>query len=223
MRTQLATVSFSLFLAGCASTFEPANTGSVGNYTRPEIGAENIARIGDVLLTQGQGYEADCIIPSFDFQNSYGLGAVTVTIESGRPICENESEGLYIPTYQMISTISYDRYKGMIQITDKGDVTEFCAQLYYCFEKPSTSYLEDRRMVVIDDSLEQRIEYMGRRGDILDFTYAEFVNNMARQAFTREFSVDLNETKMLRFRGAGVDILDASQGELRYRVVSGFQ
>ena len=62
----------------------------------------------------------------------------------------------------------------------------------------------------------------GGGGDILTFTYSEFTGGYARQAFTREFQVDLTEGNVAAFKGSIVEILEATNIKINYRVIRNF-
>ena len=70
---------------------------------------------------------------------------------------------------------------------------------------------------VVDDfffykerSLQQVIEYSGKNKSNLKFVYAEFEDGLARQAFTREFQVDLEEGNVGAYKGAVFEIHEAT-------------
>ena len=62
------------------------------------------------------------------------------------------------------------------------------------------------------------IEYSGRKGSALTFIYSEFDENMAKDAFTREVTVDLNEGNMGGFKGAVFEVLEATNFEIAYKI-----
>ncbi len=50
--------------------------------------------------------------------------------------------------------------------------------------------IDKRYFIYTENTFQQSIEYAGRDEDNLKFTYSEFTDGFARQAFTREFQVD---------------------------------
>ena len=81
---------------------------------------------------------------------------------------------------------------------------------------------ESRPYRIKKDSLQQSIEYAGRTGDVLTFIYSEFTGGMARDAFTREFRIDLSEGSMGAFKGAVFEVLKASNATITYKIVRHF-
>ena len=49
---------------------------------------------------------------------------------------------------------------------------------------------------------QRTIECSGKSGIILRFTYSEFKDDLARDSFTREFQVDLDEIDVVAYKGA---------------------
>lgn len=73
------------------------------------------------------------------------------------------------------------------------------------------------------NTFQQTIEYGGRSGDVLKFTYSEFTDGFVRQAFTRDFQVDLSQGKIAAYKGAVIEIEAATNSSITYRVVRNFQ
>ncbi|OAB30372.1 hypothetical protein SAMN05444395_11034 [Flavobacterium fryxellicola] len=64
--------------------------------------------------------------------------------------------------------------------------------------------------------------YNGKAGNIVKFSYREFINDMARPAFTQELQYDLNDGKIVGFKGMQIEILNISNIEIEYIVLSSF-
>ena len=73
------------------------------------------------------------------------------------------------------------------------------------------------------DSLQQSIAYMGRDGGLLKFLYVESKNDIQRPEFNRDFLIDLTETPILSVKGAQVEIIDATDTDIKYRVIEYFE
>ena len=83
--------------------------------------------------------------------------------------------------------------------------------------------ISDRWFIYQKDSFQQTIEYAGKSGNILKFVYSEFTEGLARDAFNREFQVDLNEGNVLAFKGALIEIESATNINIRYKVIRNFR
>jgi hypothetical protein len=65
--------------------------------------------------------------------------------------------------------------------------------------------------------------YNGKAGSVIKFSYREFINDMARPAFTQELQYDLSEGKIIGFKGMRIEILNTTNIEIEYKVLSEFK
>jgi len=88
----------------------------------------------------------------------------------------------------------------------------------------NTGNLFQRRKVpsMQRDSFQQTLIYSGRVGNKINIAYREFSNSLARPAFNNNVEYDLSESKVIGYKGAQLEILDATNQFIRYRVVRNF-
>ena len=79
-----------------------------------------------------------------------------------------------------------------------------------------------RPYIIREDKLQRHIEYSGKSRDILTFIYSEFIGGMARNAFTREFRIDLSEGNVGAFKGAVFEVIEATNATITYKVIRHF-
>ena len=85
---------------------------------------------------------------------------------------------------------------------------------------PSLDYSE-----VIDNStkyFEQQLIFNGRVGDQVKFLYREFTNSSIRGSFTQNVQYDLNSSSEIGFKGARIEVEEATNQQITCRVVSSF-
>lgn len=70
-----------------------------------------------------------------------------------------------------------------------------------------------------EDSFKRELIYSGVSRGTVTIEYREFINNLARPAFSQTLQYDLNEGREVGFRGARFEILDANNTSVRYRVL----
>lgn len=68
------------------------------------------------------------------------------------------------------------------------------------------------------NTFRQELIYLGRSGDELSFKYREFSGNLARPAFSADLKYDLSDSEVLGYRGARIEVIDAGNQEIQYRV-----
>lgn len=86
-----------------------------------------------------------------------------------------------------------------------------------------TPDVEETQIYDLDSpGFRQELIYNGRSGDTLKFLYREFSGDMMRPPFSQEVQYDLSESSVVGFRGARLEIVNATNTELQYRVISSF-
>ena len=75
---------------------------------------------------------------------------------------------------------------------------------------------------VRDTNFKQEFIYNGRIGNELKFIYREYKSNFARPAFTQELVYDLNISEDIGFRNLKPKIIEATNLEIKYQVISNF-
>lgn len=69
------------------------------------------------------------------------------------------------------------------------------------------------------DTFAQELIYLGRSGDTLSFKYREFYGTRIRSAFAADLTYDLSETRTIGYKGARIEVVEAGNQTIRYRVV----
>ena len=89
---------------------------------------------------------------------------------------------------------------------------------------PSFEFVgEYKRLAPDDKGFSQELIYGGRAGDILKFTYREFRGGYIRNPFTQQIQYDLTEGNMVGFKEARIEVLEASNTRIKYRVLRHFE
>ena len=73
-----------------------------------------------------------------------------------------------------------------------------------------------------DTQRKSELIYNGRVGDGLRFIYREFYEDMARPSFTQEIQYDLAISQTIGFKSAELEILEATNTRISYRVLNHF-
>src|SRR5690606_27655124 len=78
----------------------------------------------------------------------------------------------------------------------------------------------------LDDSkvknYSRQLFYNGKAGNTLKFTYREFIDDMARPAFTQDLQYDLSESNIIGFDGLRIEIIQANNTSITYKILSDF-
>jgi len=73
-----------------------------------------------------------------------------------------------------------------------------------------------------DNCYQLEFIYGGKKGDILMFTYREFIGDTARPTFFQNIEYDVSEDKIIGFKGLRLKILDSSNTSIEYEILSDF-
>ena len=84
------------------------------------------------------------------------------------------------------------------------------------------SFEESSNLVQEENSMQRTIEYAGVNGNLVKFIYSEFKNGVARDAFTREFTIDLSVDSVAAFKGAVFEVIKATNSTIEYKVIRNF-
>lgn len=189
---------------------------------KPAIGIASEVYLGDRMLTQATGAWRECITMKTTLQKTQ-MG-YTATYKSNEPMCKmNIKDKNYMPTYEIFAGYP----NAPVVWKPKGKRSKICIKVVvgtsYCVKKlPEDAVLENVTFIYSNNTFQQSLEYAGRSGDILKFNYSEFTGGFAREAFSREFQVDLADGNVAAYKGAIIEIIDASNLKINYKVIRNF-
>lgn len=219
----------SLLLAACAPRLDVvATVPTYETVLSPNIGETGNAQVGDPIISMAHTLST----PAISFRNACtfsekydrpGTGVVEYKVESGAVFTQdNMSNG--VPGYcgqsaQNTPPLGFISGRHCVAVSGETLVP---------FPKSEMIVQSDCRVaasrvtVEASDSVKRELLYDGKSGTTLHLSYREFVKDLARPAFTQELSYDIRDDRIIGFKGARVEVIDANNTSLRYRVLSGF-
>ena len=205
----------------------------------PELNEKTEVYLGDRMLVQRQGEYRECIIPKNTYEKAYAMTGYT--IQSQQALCKrNADREFYTPVSYHIMDVcdpGESCIETFVRFVKKNEKLE----LHICQPKlmgkggncprklrvknlsSDEVELNDRYFIYTINSFQQTIEYAGRDENILKFTYSEFTDGFAKQAFTREFQIDYAKGDVAAYKGAIIKIHDATNVNIVYEVIRNFQ
>lgn len=214
----LITVLSGLMLAGCVSVPKTSQP-EYDQISIPQLNEPASTYLGEKLLTQAKGM----------FTKSITLGeaeGANSKIFGGKFCNFNTSENIYVSNdSKAVGNKSlYGQIVGYSSfVTYHEQDNKVCANAISCYDSSEISIdFKKNDLCIAPNSFERVIEYNGKSGEILNFTYREFSNNIARQAFTTDFTVDLTESSTFRYKGASIEVLEATNNKIDYIVLKNF-
>lgn len=209
-------------LVGCASpkyNYRPVTTA----ISEPPIGSVSTARIGDTMLRQGRYTEHEAL---------YLPGAVEIgwayTLLPGYflKIGEDSEAEFFSPDGgldggRVQKSALADPWKSVM--TKKG-TSEVC--VVTAFNVATCTKVEDarrtQRPVLSQDSIQRTLLYNGKVGNKINIGYREFSSNMARPAFNNNVEYDLSESNRIGYKGAELDVIEATNQHIKFRLIRNF-
>ncbi|WP_291133063.1 hypothetical protein [Flavobacterium sp. UBA7682] len=184
----------------------------------PELNVVTKSEIGIPLVSRESGYKYKAIkitkgrkaIPSYMI-NEIKAGDIYI-------------HDSYTNKYDFYSNPSDDTFGLAIPRTGGKPIvyTFNVAGINFTQIKDVIEYTETMVPVPKKEYFKQEIIYNGRVGNALRFIYREYVDGYARPAFTQDLQYDLSESIIIGFRELRIEVLNATNTNIEYKVLSQF-
>lgn len=219
-----ASVASLLGLGACATpSFEYVPL--VQEISRPPLDSVNTVGVGEQMLVQGRFVEREAL----QLDRELRVGAIgTYTFTPGHYVRVGGTDAVAFYNQspaQGSGTVQQGLLADPFQVIEFTTATQqLCAVTIFNL-KTCTSAPEARTITVSslgDNSFQQTLIYSGRVGEKVNVGYREFSSNMARPAFNNDVEYDLSESRVIGYRGAELEIIEATNRSITYRVIRNF-
>jgi len=235
-------------IAGCATdngqlyreyVTEGISDPVIGAYATAEIG-DNLYQeyIGNISITYYVSLDSKTTIKTDNLQFSVGQEEVSKQLSDKkgsavRKACFNNLKGAPPVETKIGNTLMWKSYT-LLCLTD--------SDLDGKFESGEINSGEDAKKIYITEpiaysvkreiekhysrlSFEKIILYQGIANGVINISYRELQNNMARPAFTQSIQYEINKNgpTQIAFKGARIEVLSADNTSIRYRVLKPFR
>lgn len=218
-----------LAVSACAPRMDMVTTPpSYETVLTPPIGETAEAQVGDTLFTMRHAISS----PAIQFRSACafsekfdrpGTGTVEYKVDSGAVFTrDNISNGVpgycgtasqltppfgSVPIHHCVAIngenlVPFPKSERIVQSDCRVDVTQVS--------------------VDAQDNFKRELLYNGKSGTTIRLSYREFVRDLARPAFTQDLSYDIGTDRIIGFKGARFEVIDASNTAIHYKVLSGF-
>lgn len=211
-------------LAACATpTYNYVPTSQ--DISRPPLNSTNTVGVGEQMLVQGRFIEREALKIDQDLRVG-ALGSYTFTAGHFVRVGGTGAVGFYNQSPTPGSgTVQASALADPFQVIEfNSETKQLCGvtilNLKACRSAPEAKV----EMVSIqgDNSFQQTLIYSGRVGNKINIGYREFSSNMARPAFNNDVEYDLDESRTIGYRGAELEIVDATNRSITYKVIRNF-
>ena len=215
-------------LVGCVSDIKYNYVPEVTQKSYPDLNVVTTTYIGDDMVRQGNVKTMDVI--SFPVTTQVNKFWYSYIIDAGDyPKLGEDKKYLFfaaksvngnatvksvnVPATPIGIRVSKDSSKNEVCISFTTG-TDFCeAHKQFTYKKVS---------VTNQDGFQQTLIYNGMVGSKINIGYREFNNDMARTAFSNNAEYDLSRSRMIRYKGTVIEVLQATNQHIKYKVISNF-
>lgn len=233
MNKAIISFSISLFLTSCAGVHTGVKFENISlkNRTFVDVPINTIIKneIGDKLITTGEEEYQDAlkIVESPEYI-SFGASTVKYRYSKNQifPLSGSTKEWyLYYETKDKTERINYGvavsrKDEKMIVPFVKLDLHNgtLATKKLEGFKTQKETFINNN----CSNCFKQEFIYNGKIGSSLKFIYREYVNDMIRPAFNQELQYDLNESYIVGFKGLRIEIVNATNTNIEYKILSSF-
>ncbi|MBR5933989.1 MAG: hypothetical protein IK002_08405 [Treponema sp.] len=222
----------SLLFFSCASSIVEMGDAISTSRSVPELNTVTTVSIGDVMLLQATEIKTSAVQilkddPKGFFTKGYyrfygfaekGIKLYAPIVTTGANFPYGTRWFAYGERTVTDSTSVQSEKKVVLSLAGLGGLGNFARGLniredFYKFTEVT---LEGA------DNFQQTLIYTGREKNIVKFTYREFKDNFARPDFTIDVQYDLSMSKDISFKNARIEIIDATNNSITYKVLKNF-
>ncbi len=204
-------------LGGCTTVQYNGGQRAVTDVSYPPVGTVATASVGDHLLKKGFIAEEGVLAV---LQSTAGF-AYQIPNGKYRQIGDDSTTDFYNATgvtksmlTDPIQALAVNKHPGA-QICV---VTVFGGKACYDAEYERQLQISER-----GNSFQQTLIYSGRVGNKINVGYREFSSSTARPAFNNDVEYDLNASTTIGYKGASLEIINADNSSVTYKVLSNFK
>ena len=218
-------LSLIVLLTGCAAPVHNYSPTRI-EISEPSIGEVNIANIGDNMVRQGIYTEHAAIY----VENDTPVGLLhPYTITKGFFLKFGEDENSAFFSIQNSFEGGGTLTKAALADPRKAvqaykNESKLCGVSVFNAAACATdvNYRFTSKVIQTADSSQQMLIYNGKFGTRIRVGYREFSADMARQAFSNDVEYDLSESRTIGYKGALIEVLEATNEYIRYKLLKNF-
>lgn len=220
---KLLCVAASFAVVGCATpltNYQP----TIRKISEPPVNSINSVNVGERMLSQGAVTEREAlyfpVAQKTSFQHTIQQGYYPKRGEDSEYIQYGISNEL--GAGKVVDGPLSDPSQGL---TLRKSDNAICMFTIYNMNTNCKTGLDFKRQnwaTVDTNSFQQTLLYNGKVGSKINIGYREFSGDMARPAFSNAVEYDLNDSRQIGYKGALLDIIDANNQMIKYKVLKNF-
>ncbi len=195
------------------------------SFNQPNKGEMNTSYVGDPMLSKGKYKENDAIYIKDKIDVIWAY-----TLLPGHYLKQGEDEvgEFYYPggaePGHIDKAMLADPWKSVMVRKDPPAICVITIFHVATCNSEHQNYFERRKTALVSpDSFQQTLIYNGKVGSKINIGYREFSGNMARPAFSNNVEYDLSESPVIGYKGAKLEVIEANNQFVRFRVLDSFK
>lgn len=228
MKKIILLMTVAMMMAGCAKRLSPTIPDHSLTDT-PPLNKVTMAELGDTLLNKADMYTHDAIVLENQVTAGGGIsdkftlnpGTLIYSYRDHEWECYSSNANVQVHRPLVWTRV----YSGGLAFNKYNNDIRFCLFDKLLTQiKPNEAPVYSKTTVTSANktSFAQEILYNGRSGDTIRLMYREFKDSYARPAFTQEMVYDLGESNIIGFKGTRIEVLEATNTKIKYKVIKSF-
>ncbi|MFO1263634.1 MAG: hypothetical protein U1E84_09915 [Rhodoferax sp.] len=230
-------------LVGCASVPDANNTASLPELVKgakmpelifhPTLNESGTAEIGQSIISRSFVRKYPAIYLMDKVSDGSIIPGYTVNLDMNElSLFRQSAEGKYYKASEGRATMDFIVLgsKQTIQLSEAGVFVpedKNKAAVAYLTWKGQIAFGKEHIMVSQEtihekwnkESFKRELVYGGVFQNVLTLSYREFKDDIARPAFTQELKYDLSQEKVIGYKGARFEVINATNTGLTYKVL----
>ncbi len=212
-----------IIFTGCSTKVQHNYVPNTVLLNEPVINQVNTAYVGDVLLLQGKASKHDAIFLKTNLTFAL-FDTHTATKGYFLKVGENASKEFYLPSRksnsgQLVTT--GNAFNGLMAIKNEQTLCALTGDVEFC--KKDAPFTRTQVDIATMDSFQQTLIYSGKVNNKINIGYREFSGNMARPAYNNEVEYDIATSNLIGYKGAKLEIIEATNEYIKYKVLRNFK
>lgn len=198
-----------------------------GSITTPELNTESTAQAGEEILHQGTYYERDVIHLSREIKIGE-KGAYTIAPGYYVRTGGGSDWGSYAPAANDPEAGSIKKAPDVVtlqpgfQVSADGKKVGVVTNFYQAVYGEGEGITRSKRPALSFESLQKALIYGGKSGNKIKLGYREIWMHITRPSELRFVEHDLTGSKIVESHGARIEVLEATDESIRYRILKSF-
>ena len=216
-----------VMLSGCSTPKQTINP-QLRIINLPPLGEERTSELGETLVQKGKFYTYEGIQLENTVSAGGGFFLKKYTLSPGTLIANMfDDKRTYYTTNKLEvfdAMIGAQMRLGGLAIskTNEKDVKFHSNGILVLTPEPVPIFSKIQITDVERPNYRQELIYNGRSGDTLKFLYREYSTDIVRAPFSQDVQYDLKDGNIIGFKGVRLEVIDATNIKLKYRVLASF-